>query len=140
VTTPGLQFGLHLDHGAQGGHDPLHEGADLSHGDCMADLNDAEEEAWCKSERDRVTAYQENEGLSHVGVGDWPAWHLSPYVAVWAIESVKNPGWVGWWAISGDLPTDYTTCGPERHPREGIRDIAARWKHAAECWAEKRVS
>jgi hypothetical protein len=101
----------------------------------MAELSDAEDEDWCNRERDRVIAYLRNEGLNHGKVGNWPAWHVAPYLAVWAIESLKNPGWVGWWAISGDLPTDYTTCGPERHPREGIRDIATRWKHAAECWA-----
>ncbi|WP_083850757.1 DUF4826 family protein [Novosphingobium sp. Rr 2-17] len=61
-----------------------------------------------------------------------------PYVAVWAIESVINPGCVGWWAVSGDLPTDYTGCGPERHPREGLRDIAARWQDAAEKWSENK--
>lgn len=109
--------------------------AELSHDEGMTDLNEAEEEAWCNSERDRVIAYLKGEGLSHGEVGEWPAWHVAPYVAVWAIESVTKPGWVGWWAISGDLPCDYATCGPERHPREGMRDIAVRWKHAAETWA-----
>src|SRR5262249_41902889 len=118
------------------GHRLLYLVADLSDDESMIDLSAAEEEAWCNSERDRVIAYLEGEGLSHGNVGDWPAWHMTPYVAVWAIESLEKPGWVGWWAISGDLPTDYTTCGPERHPREGMRDIAARWKHAAEYWAE----
>jgi len=49
----------------------------------MADLSDAEEEAWCNNGRDRVIAYLKKEGLSHGKVGDWPAWHLPPYVAVW---------------------------------------------------------
>jgi hypothetical protein len=93
-----------------------------------ADDESAEEEAWCANERDRVVAYLAAERLNHGRVGEWPAWHVWPYVAVWAVESVSHPGWVGWWAISGDLPTDYTTCGPERHPREGVRDIAQRWR------------
>src|SRR5437764_5727586 len=59
-------------------------------------------------------------------IGDWssdvcssdlslePRWFLSPYVAVWAVRSRANPDRVGWWAISGDLPTDYMTCGREQ--------------------------
>ena len=97
-------------------------------GPMAAGNESAEEEAWCASERDRVVAYLAAGGLNHGEVGEWPAWHVWPHVAVWAVESVSDPGWVGWWAISGDLPTDYTTCGPERHPREGVRDIAQRWR------------
>ena len=99
---------------------------------------DTEEEAWCAGERQRVVAYLKAETLVHGEVGNWPAWHVRSCVAIWAIESVKKPGYVGWWAVSGDLPTDYTTCGLERHPREGLRDIAARWRHAAECWAANK--
>lgn len=94
------------------------------------------EEAWCANERTRVIEYLEREHLVHGEVGEWPAWHVWPQVAVWAVESVARPGWVGWWVISGDLPTDYTTCGPERHPREGVRDIAQRWQIAAAQWEQ----
>jgi hypothetical protein len=31
---------------------------------------------------------------------------------------------------------DYTSVGPERHPREGARDIAKRWRWAAAQWRE----
>jgi hypothetical protein len=92
------------------------------------------EEAWCASERLRVIEYLRRAELAHGEIGEWPAWHLWPNVAIWAVESASSPGWVGWWAISGDLPTDFTTCGPVRHPREGLRDIAQRWQAAAEKW------
>lgn len=72
----------------------------------------------------------------HGDVGEWPSWHIYPHVAVWAVESTAHPGNVGWWAISGDLPTDYTTCGSKRHPREGVEDIALRWQAAASQWEE----
>lgn len=101
----------------------------------MDDPDDAEEERWCASERAGVIAYLRGQGLAHGEVGEWPAWHVWPYVALWAVESVQYPGSVGWWAISGDLPNDYVGCGPERHPREGLRDIATRWKVAAGRWA-----
>jgi hypothetical protein len=98
------------------------------------------EEAWCESERVRVIEYLQRVALAHGEVGDWPAWHIWPYVAVWAVESVTRPGWVGWWVISGDLPTDYTTCGPERHPRAGLKDIAQRWQAAALQWEQGKPS
>jgi hypothetical protein len=97
----------------------------------MADVDDTDEEAWCNKQRAIVIDYLAREKLTHGEIGDRPAWHVYPYVAVWAIESVRNPGSVGWWAISGDLPTDYITCGLQRHPREGMRDIALRWQKGA---------
>ncbi len=110
----------------------------LPHDGYMDDPSDAEEQMWSDGERARVIEYLRREGVEHGEVGDWPAWHIWPYVAVWAIESVRSPGWVGWWAVSGDLPTDYIACGAERHPREGLLDIATRWKRAAETWSENK--
>jgi len=104
----------------------------------MEEPSEAAEGLWCDVERARVIEYLSREGVLHGNVGDWPAWHVWPYVAVWAIESVKRPGWVGWWAVSGDVPMDYIGCGPERHPREGLRDIATRWKDAAKTWSENK--
>ncbi|WP_157785638.1 DUF4826 family protein [Sinorhizobium fredii] len=98
--------------------------------------SDADEVVWCASQRAVVLDYLKREGLAHGEVGDWPAWHVWPYVAVWAVESLKSPGRVGWWAISGDLPTDYTPCGPAPHPREGVKDIAERWRDGAYRWGK----
>lgn len=100
----------------------------------MDDSSPAEEQAWCASQRAHVLEYLKRERLAHGEASEWPAWYVWPYVAVWAVESVGHPGSVGWWVISGDLPTDYTSCGPERHPREGLRAIAQRWKDAASLW------
>lgn len=101
-------------------------------------MDEEQEERWCEEQRKCVVDYLRGQGLAHGEVGDWPAWHIAPYVSVWAIESLKQPGFVGWWAISGDLPTDYVTCGPERHPRAALRDFAGRWKIAAAAFAEGR--
>ena len=103
----------------------------------MGSSTENAEEAWCANERAQVMDYLKQAQLVHGGVGEWPAWHVWPHVAVWAVESASRPGWVGWWAISGDLPTDYTTCGSERHPREGVRDIAQRWQTAAAQWEKE---
>src|SRR6185312_5607819 len=71
------------------------------------------------------------DGLRHGEIGEWPAWHVAPYVSIWAIESVVAPGSVGWWAICGDLPTDYCSCEEPRHPRTAARTFAASWRAAA---------
>ncbi|WP_353072428.1 DUF4826 family protein [Tunturiibacter gelidoferens] len=42
-----------------------------------------------------VTEYLAKEGLDHGKVGSWPAWHLVPYVSIWAVESLLAPGHVG---------------------------------------------
>ncbi|PTE07319.1 DUF4826 family protein [Mesorhizobium helmanticense] len=100
--------------------------------------DEAEEEAWCESQRQYVLGYLGRENLKHGRVGEWPAWHVYPYVAVWAIESIEHPEWVGWWAISGDLPTDYISCGPDGTPRAAVRDFGLRWKEVAAAMAEGR--
>lgn len=99
-------------------------------------MNDINDDLWCDEQRIIVSEYLARQKLKHGEVGERPAWYFAPYVAIWAIESVIKPGWVGWWAISGDLPTDYTSCGAERHPRAGMRAIAERWKDAAPLLAE----
>jgi hypothetical protein len=99
-------------------------------------MEDSDEQLWCDDQRSIVAGYLAQQGVEHGEIGEWPAWHIQPYVAIWAVESIVRPGWVGWWAISGDLPTDYTSCGAERHPRAGLRDIAQRWKEGASLMAQ----
>jgi hypothetical protein len=99
------------------------------------DDDPAVEQQWCEERRAQVIAYLRGEGVEHGRVGEWPAWHVTPYVSVWAIESKKRPGWVGWWVICGDLPTDYVSAHTIKHPREAIRSIAETWREQARLMA-----
>jgi hypothetical protein len=99
-------------------------------------LSDEADERWCGTQRQQVLAYLSDEGFQSPSVGEWPAWHVAPIISVWAVESVELPGSVGWWAVSGDFPTDYTACSGARHPRQGLRDIGNRWQKAAARWAD----
>lgn len=99
------------------------------------DLTEEQEDQWCADQRQAVVAYLMEQGHSEPNVGDWPAWHIAPIIAVWAVESQSRPGSVGWWAVSGDMPTDYATCGDQRHPRQALHDIGKRWCEAAEAWS-----
>ncbi|SRR5258708_1465116 len=87
-----------------------------------------DEEQWCAERRTQVAEYLAGAGMTHGDIGEWPAWHVAPYASVWAIESLKSPGSVGWWVICGDLPTDYVSAADIRHPREAVRAIALRWR------------
>ena len=39
---------------------------------------------------------------------------------------------MGWWAISGDLPTDYVSRGKIAHPREALRAFAHHWREMSD--------
>src|SRR5437588_13058600 len=90
-------------------------------------MSEAEEVRWCEDRRAEVSEYLAGEQVEHGRVGEWAAWHLPPYVAIWAIESKKSPGSVGWWAICGDLHTDYVSAATIKNPRDAVRAIVQRW-------------
>ena len=90
------------------------------------------EEEWVLSMRRKVEDYLRNQNLDHGEIGEWPAWHVMPITSIWAIESKKSPGWVGWWAIGGDHPTDYISSAQTRHPRGALRAFCAQWNEIAQ--------
>jgi hypothetical protein len=99
----------------------------------MTDFDDPkEEERWCEEQRLKVRQYLVHEGVIHGEIGEWPAWHVAPYVPIWAIESMIAPGWVGWWVISGDCPTDYVSAERIKHPRDALREIGQQWEELSE--------
>ena len=91
------------------------------------------ETAWLKTEHKRAEDYLRAEKVDHLGVGDHPAFHVWPYLALWAVQSKSNPGWVGWWVITGDLPCDYISSSEGRHPRVALRAFARHWSEASGC-------
>jgi hypothetical protein len=92
---------------------------------------DAEENNWLAEERRKVVEYLADEGCRHGGVAEWPVFYVSPHVALWAVQSTKHLGSVGWWAISGDLPTDYMSSSDGEEPRDALKHFAAEWLEVA---------
>jgi hypothetical protein len=82
---------------------------------------------WIAEERGKVLEYLERQGIQSGQIGQWPAWQMPPYLAVWAAESFATPGQVGWWVISGAVPTDYVGFHEAGQPREVIRHFARQW-------------
>jgi Domain of unknown function (DUF4826) len=87
------------------------------------------EEKWIAEEREKVIAYLDSQNCRHAGVEKWPTFHVEPDLALWAVQSIKHTGRVGWWAISGDVPTDYMSSTLGEHPRDALR-------HFSEIWAD----
>ncbi|MBP6575101.1 MAG: DUF4826 family protein [Flavobacteriales bacterium] len=100
----------------------------------MTDIDwddDSNNERWCHEQRSVAAAYMEAQPVGFGQLGDWPAWHIAPDVSIWAIESLKAPGKVGWWVICGDLPTDYASGENTPHPRIAVGVFAKRWAQLA---------
>jgi len=108
----------------------------------MSEEDDSQREKhWCNEQGQIVARYLLSQKVEHGRIGEWPAWHIAPYVSIWAIESLVTPGAIGWWVISGDLPTDYLSAAdvePPQHPRKALRLIATRWLAAVDAWNQGR--
>lgn len=98
----------------------------------MAKANTDPERLWLGEERQKVLDYLAAEGCRHAGLADWPIFHEEPYLALWAVQSTNHSGRTGWWAISGDLPTDYMSSSDGEHPRDALRYFAATWAEVAD--------
>jgi hypothetical protein len=85
------------------------------------------ENMWIDMERTKVCAYLATTGIEHGGVGDYPAFHIHPYLSVWAVQSKRWPGAIGWWAIGGDMPTDYMSGDDAKHPRQVLEHFSRQW-------------
>ena len=96
------------------------------------DCNDPKLEAqWLAKQRDTVLRYLQDEGVRHRGVASEPEWFIAPYVSIWTVESMNTPGAVGWWAISGDLPTDYLSGDDATNVRTALVAFASRWREVS---------
>src|SRR5438132_14084795 len=91
-------------------------------------IDDAEDAAWVGQQRQIVINYLTAQRCEHNGVSLEPRWFMSPYVAVWAVRSKANPDRIGWWAISGDLPTDYMTASGQRSTGDVLIAFANQWR------------
>lgn len=87
-------------------------------------------EEWLAARHRQVSDYLQRAGLTHGAVAELPDWHIYPYLSIWAVESVRAPGYVGWWVICGDCPTDYVTATADQSPRAALSLFAAQWQAA----------
>ena len=94
------------------------------------------EAAWFREQRANVLEYLAAGGIERADIPQEPTWAEPPYVAIWPVRSLKNPEAVGWWAISGDVPTDYVSSSEVRDERSAMRAFGRRWNRAARKMAK----
>ena len=99
----------------------------------MSELTKDQEREFLSSSRETVLRYLSHQDVMHGGVPQEPEWALPPYVSIWAIRSPKKPGGIGWYAITGDLPTDYVSSASAGDARSAMRHFARLWAEVAEC-------
>lgn len=93
------------------------------------------EAAWCAERQAEVIAFLAHQKIDHGRVGEWPAWHVAPYVSVWAIEHATRLDALGGWVVCGDLPTDFIGADGLGQPRAAVYAIAQRWRTTADRMA-----
>jgi hypothetical protein len=103
-------------------------------------ITDPAEAAWAAAQRARVIDYLKTQRVEHAGVSLEPRWFLCPYVAIWAVRSKAKPDRIGWWAISGDLPTDYVACKHEASDADVLLTFSRAWKIQAEAMSQGKPS
>jgi hypothetical protein len=109
---------------------------DIDRVDGNDDESDAERlRAWLAELRGAVQTYLARERLAHGGVAAAPAWAAAPMLAVWPVRSATARGAVGWWAVSGDVPTDYVSARDVPDARHALAAFAARWHEVADQMA-----
>jgi hypothetical protein len=99
-------------------------------GQLVSEWDEANDEAWFAAQREKVVDYLQRQGLHHGAVAERPAWHISPHVALWPIGSLIAQESIGWWVISGDLPTDYCSSKYCPRPRDAARHFSETWRDA----------
>lgn len=90
------------------------------------------ESQWLLEQNKIVEAYLRTLDVQHRGVAQESDWFVAPYVSIWRVESMSTPGAIGWWAIGGDLPTDYVSSNDAGNAREALSAFANRWREVSE--------
>ena len=90
------------------------------------------ESKWIAQQHKIILEYLESQKIKHRGVPDQPDWFLAPYVSIWRVMSMKYEGSIGWWAIAGDLPTDYISSTDARDVRQAMRKFSSYWIETSE--------
>lgn len=108
------------------------------------DLNEAEDWAWCDAQYAAIEAYVKTQNISHGLICDWPEWYVAPYIGLWAVEDLADPGFVGYWVLAGDttgaqpqpVSFDFLSAQDCASPREALTAFAKKWAALAAAAAK----
>ncbi|WP_333796503.1 DUF4826 family protein [Rheinheimera sp.] len=84
---------------------------------------------WVRQQFQKANLHLAEQGIVMDNVAVQESRYLPPYVAVWKINALNRQGY---WAISGDLPTDYLEASGAIDAREALRAFSLRWQMKAQ--------
>ena len=84
---------------------------------------------WSRESYQKATAHMADKGVLIDTVSMDNSRYLAPLLAIWKIKSTDKD-W--FWAISGDLPTDFMTEEGATDPRDAVRAFSLQWQMKAE--------
>lgn len=84
---------------------------------------------WMRDAYQKAVGFLAQKSIVTESVADSESRYLPPLFAVWKLKS-NEQNW--YWAISGDLPTDYLDSSAAKNAREAIRVFSMRWQLQAE--------
>ncbi len=87
--------------------------------------------AWIAECRKRLTDELGEECLRHCVIDEEPVAYAPGLACVWALHTPGAPDEVDWWAINGDVPTNYLPVSEAPDPRAFLRAIAPYWRATA---------
>ena len=105
------------------------------------DQGDGEAEAaWLLEQRSKVETFVERHDLDYGALPERPVWFIASSLSVWAVTSNKRPGAVGWWVVSGKVPTDYVSGYDAVDARGALASLARHWTSMAGYTFGKELS
>jgi len=91
------------------------------------------EAAFCGACYEKLVKRLEEDDIRYGSIRNDPLSYDPDLACVWAIEEPDIPGMVGWWAISGDVPTTWLPANEVPDPRSFLRIVSERWRAAADA-------
>ena len=99
---------------------------------------DEEDVEFLGAAKNQVLRYLDHSDVKYRAVAEQPDWYLAPYISIWPVfgQHAQKPGW---FAIAGDVPTDYVSSDDANDARSAMRHFSRLWLEAAACMAEGKA-
>jgi len=92
-------------------------------------LTQAQQSEWARIQFQKANKHLAENGVLFESVVTDESRYLAPYLAVWKIKAIDG---AFYWAISGDLPSDYTALENAANVKEVLRHFGMTWQLKAE--------
>jgi hypothetical protein len=95
----------------------------------IVSMTEQEQQQWVRDQYKIATKFLAEKGLLTESVAEKESKYLIPYLAIWKINLTDKSSV---WAVSGDLPTDFSTLSVAQDAREAVRHFSFKWQMKAD--------